>query len=212
MIPINLSPATNSTAVRRTQQERRATAERRIIRAAMDIIAERGLARLTLAAAGEAAGYSRSIASHHFGKKDKLLIAVCRHITESFSQAMDEHDSTPGLARLLEMVTSYIQGVKTNSVRIRALQLILSEAVSNPALVDALAQVNRNSVAGLEQQIRCGIAANEIRSDIDPNAEAIFILSVLRGITAQYLIDAKAINLDFLSAQFIQQLRRNLKP
>jgi AcrR family transcriptional regulator len=196
---------------RLTQAQRRQRAEERIITAAISIIAERGLQHLTLAAAGEGAGYSRSITSHHFGKKDALLVAICRHITSSFSQHVFGLPPKPGLSRIEEIVRSYFAGAKHNSTRIRALHLILTEAVSSPLLKQALAEVNNNSVSGIEQQIKKGMELGEIRSNIDAHALAVLILAALRGVMAQHLIDKNAVDLDQLREHFLHTLRRTLQ-
>jgi AcrR family transcriptional regulator len=63
---------------RRTQRERREETERKVLAAATALIAQHGSRALTLAAVGEAAGYSRGIVSHHFGSRENLLRAVMR--------------------------------------------------------------------------------------------------------------------------------------
>lgn len=197
---------------RRTQAQRREEAERQIILSAIRIIADKGLRGLTLAAAGEGAGYSRGIASHHFGKKDDLLVAIVRHITDGFSRhRVRQSDTPPGLTRLLDTVSYYFRGVQTAPVRMRALHLILSEAVSEHALKDALTQVNLNSIQGLETEIRAGIAAKEIRADIDPHAQAILILASLRGVMAQWLINNEMVDLEKVLEEFIANIKRSLQ-
>ena len=49
-----------------------------MLAAATALIAQHGSRALTLAAVGEAAGYSRGIVSHHFGSRENLLRAVMR--------------------------------------------------------------------------------------------------------------------------------------
>src|SRR3954454_10540286 len=63
---------------RRTQRERREATERKVLAAATALIAQHGSRALTLAAVGEASGYSRGIVSHHFGGRENLLRAVMR--------------------------------------------------------------------------------------------------------------------------------------
>ena len=48
-------------AERRSQAQRRDEAERRLLSAAVRLVGERGLERITLAEVGEAAGYSRGL-------------------------------------------------------------------------------------------------------------------------------------------------------
>lgn len=58
---------------RRTQVERRDEAERRILEAAALIVAENGLEAITLAEAGERAGYSRGLPSHYFKDRKSVV-------------------------------------------------------------------------------------------------------------------------------------------
>ncbi|CAN0427695.1 unnamed protein product, partial [Phaeothamnion confervicola] len=69
---------------RRTQTERREEAERRLLDAALAIVARTGTVRLTLAEVGEAAGYSRGLPAHRFGSKAGLLRALVAHIHARF--------------------------------------------------------------------------------------------------------------------------------
>jgi AcrR family transcriptional regulator len=69
---------------RRTQAERREQAERRLLDAALAVVARRGSVRMTLAEVGEAAGYSRGLPAHRFGSKAGLLRALAAHIGELF--------------------------------------------------------------------------------------------------------------------------------
>src|SRR5215471_16965613 len=62
------TPVADST-VPRTQEQRRADAERRLVRAAAELVGEIGPAKVTLANVGERAGYSRGLATHHFGEE-----------------------------------------------------------------------------------------------------------------------------------------------
>lgn len=199
-------------AARRTQAQRRQEAERQIILSAIRIIAEKGLRGLTLAAAGEGAGYSRGIVSHHFGKKDDLLVAIARYITLSFSKySLRTSQSPPGMARLLDTVSQYFRGVQSDSVRMRALHLILSEAVIDSVLKDAITEANLGSIRGLENEIRAGIAAKQIRADIDPHAQAILILAGLRGVMAQWLINNDMVDLEGVLQEFIANIKRSLQ-
>ena len=71
--------------VRRTQAERRAETERRVLDATMAIIASDGVRAVTMAAVGEAAGYSRGIVNHQFGTRQALMAAVAETVQSRFS-------------------------------------------------------------------------------------------------------------------------------
>ncbi len=198
------------TTKRRTQVERRQEAESRIIKSAIDLIAEKGLSGLTLAAAGEGAGYSRGIASHHFGKKDDLLMAVVDQITSRFSDEMSK-SAEPGLPMLQVVIKEYFQRAKKNPRNTKALHILLSEGVFNPALQASLAEVNARSIKGLAFHIRRGMDNGQVRADVDPKAQALIILASLRGITAQWLVDNQRVALGVIEKEFIANVMGSLQ-
>jgi AcrR family transcriptional regulator len=67
-----------------SQIERRAEAERKLLEAAMELVAERGVRAVTLAAVGERAGYSRGLVTHHFGNRQGLLDALTLELQTQF--------------------------------------------------------------------------------------------------------------------------------
>jgi AcrR family transcriptional regulator len=74
----------------RTQAQRRAEDEHRILQAAIRIISERGVDQLTLAEAGEGAGYSRALPAHYFGSREDLIVAVADHLVTSYRRRLVE--------------------------------------------------------------------------------------------------------------------------
>jgi AcrR family transcriptional regulator len=65
---------------RRTQAERTEDTQRKILDAAMDLLASKGYAGLRTAEVAEAAGVSRGAQTHHFPSKDDLVVAVVEHV------------------------------------------------------------------------------------------------------------------------------------
>jgi len=61
---------------RRTQQERSAESSERLLQAAIELFAERGYERTTIAAIGRRAGYSHSMVTARYGSKEQLLEAL----------------------------------------------------------------------------------------------------------------------------------------
>ena len=64
------------TVQRRPQAERRAESDRRMMRAALKLIAEKGSSGISMAQIGLEAGYSRGLPAERFGNKVALLEAV----------------------------------------------------------------------------------------------------------------------------------------
>src|SRR6516225_3398762 len=90
---------------RRSQAERRDEAEQRLLKAAIALVGERGLERLTLADVGEAAGYSRGLPAHYFGGKAGLIVTLAQQLVDGFGRALDRVERhPPGLERLVGIV------------------------------------------------------------------------------------------------------------
>src|SRR5258708_3482259 len=68
----------------RTHAQRRDEAERRLLAAAVAIVSDRGIEGTTLADVGVAAGYSRGLPAHYFGRKSDLVAAVASYIADGF--------------------------------------------------------------------------------------------------------------------------------
>ena len=79
----------------RTHAGRRREAETRIVQAAFEIVAQRGVDQLTLAEVGEKAGYSRALPAHYFANREALLAAVAEHAVKNYRKRLSE----PGFPR-----------------------------------------------------------------------------------------------------------------
>ena len=200
-------------AERRSQAERRDEAEQRLMAAAVRLVAERGLERITLSEVGEAAGYSRGLPAHYFGGKNGMVVSLASHIIDGFSRALgraEQHDL--GLERLLGSVAFYFKSARRDPIGTRALFVLLGEGLSNPLVVERLAELNARSARGFAANLAAGVAVGDVRADIDVPAEAFLILSTLRGAVGQWLMSPEAIDLTAVSAAFIASLRRSLTP
>jgi AcrR family transcriptional regulator len=197
------------TTPRRTQEARRAETERRVLDAAMTLIAQRGSRSVSLADVGRAAGYSAGIVSHHFGGRRQLLAAVVRR-----AQQFDVPSSgTGGLDRLTALVSTYLTTLRERAPAPQAFLLLWSEAVaSDPVLAPLFAESDawfRDLLAG---HIRRGIDDGTIRPDVDPEAVAVSLVGLLRGIGMQLVSNAEHAPLDVISAQAVEMIRRGLAP
>ncbi len=182
--------------------------------AAVRLLAEKGFARLTLNEVGEAAGYSRGLPAHYFGRKNDLLAAVAGDIVLRFTKRVrrgQSEDQQAGIAALLRAADLYLEGVSKDPTTMRALLVILTEAISHPDLFPGIIELNRASADALAGPIRAGQARGEIRADIDPDTQGVMILGQLCGVVAQWLMDRETIDIDRLRLQFAQSLRRSVE-
>ena len=197
--------------IRRTHAERREEAEHRMLEAAVRIVAERGLEYLTLAECGEAAGYSRGLAAHYFGTKDELIGAIASHIVARYTQRLSgSSGGLRGLNGFLHSVAFYIDSGRTHILDSRAFNAVLGSSLTNRAVSASIADLNRRSVQGFARGLRACIKQGEVRADIDPVMQSTLVLSNLRGLMSQWLIDPEGVNLDAAKKEFLENLRRAL--
>jgi len=195
----------------RTQAERRDEAERRIIEAAALIVAEEGLEAITLAEAGERAGYSRGLPSHYFRTKNDLLSALAAYIIELFlARRRASASNIPGFDGLIASIKYYFESPPQNTKMVRAFHAVLAGAIHTPAIAATVATLNRESIAEIAAGIRAGIESGSVRADVDPELEGALILAALRGSVALWLANPDGTALDRMGAQFISALRRSL--
>jgi len=184
---------------RRTQEERKAESERRIIRAAVELFARQGFLRTTLIEVGKAAGYTGGLVSHRFGSKEGLLNAVIDNATKRFF----EDRLRPGIEgasvgsaeqALRNYISIYFEEVFERESHIRALYVIMGEGLGAvPEVQPKIARLNRGMRNRLTVIVQRGIDAGEFNVNLDPKAAAVLIVGLLRGVVMQYLADPRAI-------------------
>jgi AcrR family transcriptional regulator len=196
---------------RRSQAERRDEAEQRLLKAAIRLVAERGLERFTLADVGEAAGYSRGLPAHYFGSRAGLTVILANHLVERFGRSLARAEThAPGLERLLGIVAFYVDSARKDPTATRALSVLVGEALSNPLVSEQIARLNARSASAFEHNIAAAVAAGEARADIDPEAQSILVLATLRGVVSQWLLAPAAIDLPAVRDAFVASLKRSL--
>jgi AcrR family transcriptional regulator len=204
------SPAAAERASRGSHAERREEAEAGMIVAAIRIVSERGLEGLTLAECGEAAGYSRGLAAHYFKSKDGLLVAIANRIVVRYVEQLraSRPSDGRGLEAILRSAAYYIDSSRRNLVNLRAFQAVIASAINASVVSEEVAKLNRASLEGFAAGIRWGIAHGEIRKEIDPIAGAALIVSGVRGVMSLWLVDPKSIDLDVITYELVDNLRR----
>ncbi|HEY2706814.1 MAG TPA: TetR/AcrR family transcriptional regulator [Caulobacteraceae bacterium] len=196
----------------RTHAERRRDAEARILGAAFDIIAKRGLDHLTLADSGQNAGYSRALAAHYFGSREELVAAVARHAVSLYRDrlSLHRHTGSVGLEPLLQMVTYYLDSTRGWPTKLRAFHEVTNAALRWPSIATVVAQINTEAVERIALHVRTGQQSGEVRADADPIAEGIAISGAMRGIMNQWLVAPDNVDLDRVRDGYVATLRRGL--
>lgn len=196
-------------ARRRTQRERREETERKVLAAATELIAAHAARGLTLAKVGEAAGYSRGIVSHHFGSRDNLLRAVMRD-AQTFTLPEADGNAADWLA---ETVRAYLKNVTTRGPAARAFLQMWSEAIAaDPVLQPLYAEQDARFRRLLADKVREGIADGSVREDADPDAMAVSLVGLVRGIALQLISTPPPARVKAIIAEAERSTRRALRP
>ncbi len=196
------------TPVRRTQAERRDESERGLLQAAIAVVAEEGVGAVTFDAVGRKGGFSRGLATQRFGSKRGLIEAVLEHLHErqEVLHRGTDIDDLPGLEAVLAYVDLYLRDLSASG-EARAYFMLLSSAVADAsALRTVFAEAHERVERRLEAWVLKGQAEGAIRREIDADAAALMIGSLLFGLSMQSLIDP-AMNLDPIRETSLATLR-----
>ncbi|MCW2561404.1 MAG: transcriptional regulator [Mycobacterium sp.] len=176
----------------RTPDVRRAEAEQRLIAAAADLVGELGPSKVTLANVGERAGYSRGLATHHFGSKGALMQRLVEAVTHQFRDAMfDRGGADDVIAELRTLIGIYFDVVTDLQPVNRARLALWADTVANPDedIRTRMVAADREFREEIEKRIREGISAGQVPSTVHPHGLATVIVAMLRGVALQSLID-----------------------
>lgn len=180
------------TTSRRTQEERRGEAEQRLILAAAELVGEIGPAGVTLAGVGERAGYSRGLATHHFGSKGALMQRLVDSVTTQFRQAIPiAGEPHSALADELRLIDLYLAVLADPQPANRARLALWADTVANATsdLRPAMIAADREFRAAIADSVQRGIDAGEFSASVHPQGLATVIVGMLRGVALQAQLD-----------------------
>jgi AcrR family transcriptional regulator len=209
-----VSPATSSTKARRTQAERRASSEERLLTAAAELIVERGIQRTSLAEIGERAGYSRSLANHFFGSKTALVDRLTAMVDEWFlERAKAVLGDKAGFDALAAIVAMYLELVGGQEVIGRVHVVLWAEAIAHtPYLAPSRVTWDRYFRDGVATMVRRGVRDGSIRAEVEPEVAAVLIVGMLRGVVMQMMLDPECTDVATAQAAADRTLRAVLLP
>lgn len=188
--------------MRRTQAERRSQAEDKLLDAAAELIADRGVQGASLASIGGRAGVSRGLPTHHFGSKEALVATLATRaqgrIGEEILAAQRRQAGRSGELSALEQVfttvDAYLEMFEDPTPDLRALLVMWGSTFPSSASVDGMADAERRSYEGLSQLIVTGQQDGSVRADVDPAATAVVLHGLMRGVAALLLSDGGSVD------------------
>ena len=201
------------TPIRRTQAERTALSDARMLDAAVRLIVERGTAGTTLKDVGELAGYSRGLASARFGNKGALFSFIVKAVGEEWLETLRVAvRELSGLDAICAATDAHHRFVRADTERIRAFYSLWFDSIGPDAeLKQVIANVHERRQRDVEAWIRQGIEAGTVRADVDVTAVARHFCAAIIGIVYQWLVAPDAHRLiEDLHTGLKQQMTRAL--
>jgi AcrR family transcriptional regulator len=175
-------------------EERSQLSTRRLLDAAGELIVEGGYEAMTLAAVGERAGYSRGLVTARFGSKDQLLKALVDRITGVWSHrnVLPRTEGRSGREAIVILVDAIATQAQRDPGAIRVLYALMFEALGPvPELRTTFVEIHTAMRADLARLVRRGVRDGSILKGTPPAGEAALIVSSLRGIAYQWLLDGE---------------------
>ncbi|MFF3993207.1 TetR/AcrR family transcriptional regulator [Streptomyces cyaneofuscatus] len=184
---------------RARSEERRAE----ILRATLEVIAERGYRGATLGAVAERVGLTQQGLLHYFPTKEALLVAVLEDRDRWDTGGRGGVDG----AWRLELLGSLVEYNAMRPVIVRTFSALLGESVTedHPA---------REFFTRRYTQVRAGMAAtlraeygDTLPGGLSPERAAVLLVAVMDGLQYQWLLDPEAVDMPGAFGDFLGLLR-----
>ncbi|MER5652743.1 TetR/AcrR family transcriptional regulator [Streptomyces sp. NPDC002131] len=187
-------PYGDAMATRTRSEERRAE----IVRAALEVIAERGYRGASLAAVAERVGLTQQGLLHHFPTKESLLVAVLKE--------RDQWDAVPDSAWRSDLLVSLVEYNAMRPGIIQTFSALLGESVTegHPArefFTRRYTAVRANMAAVLRAEY-----GERLPSGLTPERAAPLLVAVMDGLQYQWLLDPESVDMPAAFRDFLTLL------
>jgi AcrR family transcriptional regulator len=187
------------------REARGAETRQRIVQAAWNVIAERGLASLTTRLVAREAGISHGMCHYHFETKDELILAVVDEARRYWIIPMEALVDAPASAsQRLERVITWMAEPATREVMRVHLQL-MALAEWNERLRDRMAAEYARWQAAYVRLFRELKAEGELRNGLDHDAVGIAFATLADGLVDQRSLDP-SLDTDVIMRAFLEPL------
>ncbi|MFI0086083.1 TetR/AcrR family transcriptional regulator [Streptomyces bobili] len=179
-------------------EERRAE----IVRAALEVIAERGYRGASLAAVAERVGLTQQGLLHHFPTKDALLVTVLKE--------RDQWDAMPNNRWRIDLLCSLVEYNAMRPSIIQTFSALLGESVTegHPArsyFTDRYRQVRADITAALRTEY-----GDRLPNGLTPERTAPLLVAVMDGLQYQWLLDPESVDMPGAFRDFLRLLGENV--
>ena len=170
-----------------------------ITEAATACFAQSGYLNSSLAQIAADAGTSATVVVHHFGSKERLLMAVLLRHESYLKERVTELDEQGRLNSLRALLDFALEQVTYNLAHPGRLQLFvrLSAEAGDPGHPAHAYFVERyrDAVVVLSRALRAAIAGGEVRPETDPDEVAKELMAISDGLQVQWALDQERFDL-----------------
>lgn len=181
---------------RLTQAERTEASDSAMLKAAISIIAKEGHYNMTLIKVGKAAGFTGGLVSYRFGSKSGLLQAVAERIIELWENRILNNKKfieSSGIEQLKLISETYLNDIKKRSDLIVALQRLMNASYGScPDLLPYFQEYDQTVRARISKLVT---DSGQAPAGFNADAFSITFMALLRGVSQQYFISPKSVDL-----------------
>jgi AcrR family transcriptional regulator len=206
-----------SVVVEPSRQAARSDAARRaLIDATITVLAEEGYRAATVARIQEVSGLSRGLVGYHFGSKQKLMEEVIESMQVTYHEALfraQNEKQLNGLEQTLNLIAMYLTRLERDPRPAKVMLVLSMECVGDaPDIQRAMRGSFQRLRVSLRDRLQAGIEDGTVHPEIDPQAQAVILQAIMRGVVLQYLLDPKVVNLAEIKQAVLASIRRDLAP
>ncbi|MEU4088309.1 TetR/AcrR family transcriptional regulator [Streptomyces aureus] len=187
-------PYGDAMTARTRSEERRAE----IVRATLEVIAERGYRGASLAAVAERVGLTQQGLLHHFPTKEALLVAVLGE--------RDQWDALPGTEWRAELLVALVEYNAMRPGIIQTFSALLGESVTEGHPARAFFTRRYTTVrAHMAEALRAEYG-ERLPSGLTPERAAPLLVAVMDGLQYQWLLDPESVDMPAAFRDFLTLL------
>lgn len=186
------------------QTERSALSDKKMLKAAVALVNERGTAKTTLKDIGELAGYSRGLASYRFGSKDGLWMELFARFDDIWKSHLREYlEGKNGLEAIRCAIHAQRDIFQREPQYLRAMYILWYESLGKESDIRAkLAGHHRIYRRDVRRWVENAKELGEVAADTDAEQFAVGYCSFMFGTIYQWVVAPDSINLEAQLAHF----------
>ncbi|MET9970393.1 TetR/AcrR family transcriptional regulator [Streptomyces sp. NPDC006356] len=174
-----------------------------IVRAALEVIAERGYRGASLGAVAERVGLTQQGLLHHFPTKEALLVAVL--------QERDQWDAVPGTRWRIDLLASLVEYNAMRPGIIQTFSALLGESVTEGHPARAYFTERYTDVRASMAEVLRAEYGDRLPNGLTPERTAPLLVAVMDGLQYQWLLDPESVDMPGAFRDFLDLLGENVE-